>query len=148
MELALACDLVLAAESAQFGLPEVRRGLMPAAGGAVRLPRLIPRNIAIEMLITGEPMTAATAVHWGLVNRITADGQVVEEALVLARRIAANAPMAVRETLRIARLSAEGGGDALIAELIASLQALGRTEDLQEGLAAFAEKRDAVWRNR
>ncbi|MBD0322955.1 MAG: enoyl-CoA hydratase/isomerase family protein, partial [Aldersonia sp.] len=101
-ELALAADLVVAAESATFGLPEVKRGLMAAAGGVFRLPAQIPQRLAMEMILTGDPISAATAREYGLINRVVPDGTVVDAAIELAERIAANAPLSVQASKRFA----------------------------------------------
>jgi len=150
-ELALASDLVVAAETAQFGLPEVKRGLLAAAGGVFRMPAQVPRKIAMELMLTGEPIDAVTAQRLGLVNRVVAADKVLEEALALADRIAANAPLAVQASKRIAlgiqdgRVPAEEAAWALNeAEMLAVL----RSEDAAEGPRAFAEKRTPVWRAR
>lgn len=144
-ELALACDLVVAAAHVVFGLPEVQRGLIAGAGGLYRLPRALPRAIALELVLTADSFDAQQAHRWGLVNRVVPPEQALTMALALAERIARNAPLAVRESLRIARLS----NDLTEAELQAlSTEGLARvaaSEDLKEGLRAFAEKRSPHW---
>ncbi|MBM0205694.1 enoyl-CoA hydratase/isomerase family protein [Micromonospora sp. STR1s_5] len=100
LEIALACDLIVASDDAVFGLPEVRRGLVAGAGGLFRLPRAIPRNLATEIILTGDSFGAAKAAEWGLVNRLVPFAQVQETALDLARRIALNAPLALIEVCR------------------------------------------------
>jgi enoyl-CoA hydratase len=100
-ELALACDLIVAAENARFGLPEVTRGLVAGSGGLVRLPQKIPRAIALEYALTGDQFDAPTAHHWGLVNQLTPQGGALKAALALALRISANAPLAVAMSKRI-----------------------------------------------
>ncbi len=105
LELCLACDMVVASDGASFGLPEVKRGIFAGAGGIIRLPRAIPRAIALEMIATGEPITAQRALDLGLVNRTAAPDQVLEQALALAGVIAANAPVSVRSSLHVARHS-------------------------------------------
>lgn len=148
LEIALHCDMIVAADNASFGLPEARRGLLAAAGGAYRLPRILPRAIAIEMLATGEPIDAARAAALGLVNRVVPRGQAVAGAVDLAARIALSAPLAVREALALARVA----GEATDAELhAASHQANKRlwvTEDFKEGPRAFVEKRAPRWTGR
>ena len=147
-ELLLACDLVVAAESARFGVPEVKRSLVAAAGAAVQLPRRLPYAIAVELLLTGEPITAARAYEVGLVNRVVPDGTALEGALALAATIAANGPLAVAATKQIA-LSTQ---DWSLAEAWAEQERLVRpvfdSEDAREGATAFAEKRPPVWRGR
>jgi len=147
-ELCLASDLVVAAETAQFGLPEVRRGIIAAAGGAFRLPRAIPRKIAMEMIFTGRPIDARQAQAWGLVNRVTSRESVLTEALSLAGEIAANAPLAVRASKRIAYGSVAGdaaGETALWGINAAEWAVVRRSRDAQEGARAFADKRPPVW---
>src|SRR3954453_13202374 len=97
-EIALACDLIVASKQARFGVPEVKRSLVAAAGALFRLPRALPRNVALEMIMTGDPITAERAAHFGMVNEIGEPGQALSGALALADRIAANAPLAVRES--------------------------------------------------
>ena len=141
LELALACDLRIAAEHATFGLPEVRRGLIPGAGGTQRLPRTIPLGVAAEMIMTGEPIEAQRALALGLVNRVVPRAALLGEALALARRVATNAPLAVQA----ARAAMYRGlhvslGDGLRIEQFYA-EPLRQTEDVQEGLRAFADKR-------
>ena len=147
-ELLLACDLVVAAESARFGVPEVKRSLVAAGGAALQLPRRVPYALALEMLLTGEPLTASRAAEIGLVNRLTPDGGALDGALTLATTIAANGPLAVAATKAVARGSADWTGEegwARQAELIAPVFA---SEDAREGSTAFAEKRAPVWKGR
>jgi enoyl-CoA hydratase len=147
-ELVLACDLVVAADTAVFGQPEVKRGLFAAAGGAIRLLRAIPRVRAMELLLTGDPIAARTAFELGLVNRVVTLAELPAAALELARRICANAPLAVRETLAIARRASEpGGGDPWELNDTA-WKRVAVSEDAAEGPRAFAEKRPARWQGR
>ena len=147
-EIVLACDMVVAADTAAFGLPEVTRGLIAAAGGLYRLPRVLPRPLALELILTADTLPAADALRLGWLNRVVTAAQVVDEALALARRITRNAPVAVRESLRIARQAADLD-EAQLREL--SLQARQRvqaTEDYREGPSAFIEKRPPRWSGR
>jgi len=147
-ELLLACDLIVAAENARFGVPEVKRSLVAAGGAALQLPRRVPFNVALEMLLTGEPLGAIRAAEIGLVNRLTAEGAALPGALELASTIAANGPLAVAATKSVARGSADWSfaeGWAQQAELIAPVFA---SEDAREGATAFAEKRLPVWKGR
>lgn len=149
-EIALACDLTVMAESAVFGLPEVKRGLLAAAGGVIRLPRQVPVRLAMEAALTGEPIDSATAMRWGLVNRVVPDGQVLDAALELATRIAANAPIAVRASKRLVRAASGDGSpwDARVWELNTELiTEVFSSKDASEGPRAFAEKRPPVWTN-
>src|SRR3954470_3744824 len=102
-EIMLACDLVVAAESARFGVPEVKRGLVAGAGAALRLPERVPLPIALELLLTGDPIEASRAAELGLVKRVTADGAALDGAIELASKIAGNGPLAVEVTRQIAR---------------------------------------------
>lgn len=155
-EIALACDLVVAAETATFGLPEVKRGLLAAAGGVVRLGRQLPLKLALEVALTGDPIDAATAHAWGLVNRLAPDGEALAVALELAARISSNAPLSVQHTKRMVHATATGISDwdpAWSAEdpWVSSQKATALvfdSEDAREGTQAFAQKRPAVWRGR
>ena len=145
-ELVLACDLVVAADGSKFGVPEVKRGLVAAAGGALLLTRRIPFASAMELLLTGEPITAERAAALGLVNRLVPDGTALERALELAEVIAANGPLAVAATKRIARDGADWTvteGWQRQAELI---RPVFESQDAREGATAFAQKRAPVWR--
>ncbi|WP_123026783.1 enoyl-CoA hydratase-related protein [Mycolicibacterium stellerae] len=151
-ELVLACDLVVASATATFGLPEVKRGLIAGAGGAFRIVGQLPRKVANELLFTGEPISAAEALRWGLINQVVpAGGSVTDAALALADRITVNAPLAVSASKRVAY-----GADAgVIGEEVASWErtdrefaALLKSQDAKEGPLAFAEKRAPVWKAR
>ena len=144
-EMALACDLVVAADDASFGLPEVTRGLIAGSGGLLRLPRRIPASIAMQYALTGDLMPAAEAFRWGLVNELTPPGQAVDAARRLATRIATNGPLAVRLTKQLITESASlTGEDAWERQNTLLTQALA-SSDAQEGAAAFVEKRPPVW---
>lgn len=145
MELVLCCDLVVASREASFGLPEVKRGLMPDFGGAFRVARYLPTNVAREMLLTGESLTAERGERLGFVNALCEPGGALEAALQLAERVCANAPLAVREGLAV--LSHElapdeseswAVSDAAHARLLASA-------DMREGVSAFFERRPPHW---
>ncbi|MBB4660636.1 crotonase/enoyl-CoA hydratase family protein [Conexibacter arvalis] len=147
-EIVLACDLAVMSEEASLGLPEVRRGLIAAAGGLLRLPRQLPPKVAAEALLAGGPIDAETALRWGLVNRVVPAAEVLDAALALAREIAANAPLAVRASKRIAHRWAGDGSDwdrgdwARVSRAFDALQA---SDDAREGARAFAEKRAPRW---
>jgi enoyl-CoA hydratase len=147
-ELVLSCDLVVAAEHAVFGLPEVRRGLFAASGGALRLPRMIPRARALELLLTSDAVDARTAHELGLINRVVPLGQLMHAARALALRICANAPLAVRETLALARAVFSLPEEQLQARNDAAWARVAASEDAREGPRAFAEKRPAAWQGR
>ncbi|MFE5027495.1 crotonase/enoyl-CoA hydratase family protein [Streptomyces sp. NPDC056656] len=147
-ELMLACDLAVAAASSRFGVPEVKRGLVAGGGAAMLLPRRIPQAVALELLLTGDLFTADRAAALGLVNRVTPDGEALKGALELAAVIAANGPLAVAATKRIAQEQADwtlGEGWDRQEELY---RPVFDSEDAREGAAAFAEKRPPVWRGR
>jgi len=150
-ELALASDLVVAQSSAQFGLPEVKRGLIAAAGGVFRIVDQLPRKVAMQLLVTGEPITADQAAQWGLINEVVPDGTVLDAALALAERITANAPLAVQASKRVALGVDEG---AITAEVDSwkrsnrEMRAVFSSEDAMEGPMAFAQKRPPVWKAR
>lgn len=144
-ELALACDLIVAAEGAWFGLPEVCRGLVAGSGGLVRLRQRIPSAIALEYALTGERMSASKAHGWGLVNRLTAPGEALAEALRLAASIATNAPLSVLASKRIVQESTDWPTDGIWDRQRPMVEALLASKDAQEGARAFAEKRQPVW---
>lgn len=154
-ELALACDLVVAGEEASFGLPEVRRGLVAAAGGLLRLQHQVTPRRAAELALTGAPIDAATALDWGLVNRVVPADQVLTTAQELAATIAGNAPTAVRQSKRLLHRtrtaasdwdSAWAGEDPWAVNTEETMVAFGHP-DAVEGPVAFAEKREPRWRD-
>ena len=148
LELCLACDLIVAADDCRFGLPEVKRSLLAGAGGLSRLPNAIPLAVATEMVITGDPITAERAYALGLINRIAPAASVVDEAVALAKLIAANAPIAVRESMAIVKEAAILGDRPARDLVMPAYQRLFPTEDYAEGPRAFVEKRAPVWKNR
>ena len=148
-ELVLSCDLVVASRTAVFGIPEVKRNLVAAAGGLFRLPRKIPRNIAMELALTGRlDFPAERAHHFGWVNVLCEEGEALSAAETLAGQITENAPLAVRESRKIMIGSTDEpdeigwkmSGDGIVAMF--------STEDFAEGLNAFIEKRPPVWKGR
>lgn len=144
-EIAIACDMIVAGEKASFGLPEVKRGLIAGAGGAYRVTKVLPRPIAIEMVVTGEPIGAQRAYDLGLVNHLVPSGEEVAAALKLAETIGRNAPLSVRESLRLTRFAADRGEEEcrkLQNEAVANVLA---SPDLAEGANAFIERRAPVW---
>jgi enoyl-CoA hydratase len=147
-ELLLSCDLVVAGASARLGVPEVKRGLLAGAGGAMLLAQRIPRALALEMLLTGDPVDAARAAQIGLVNHVTADGQALQQAIELAERIAANGPLALIATKQIAAGGADWPAGQRWDQMVALMAPVFASEDAREGARAFAEKRAPVWQGR
>ncbi len=144
-EIVLACDLVVAAEDARFGLPEVQRGLFAAAGGPIRLPKRVPLALATEIVITGEPIDAQRAHAVGLVNRLVPRERVLDEALALAERIAENSPAAVRNSLEMVREAVDlTEAEAWHRSNERAVEVFS-TGDAIEGATAFAEKRPPRW---
>ncbi len=148
LEIVLAADLVVASRRSTFGIPEVKRSLVAGAGGLFRLPRKIPENLAMECATTGDPISAARAAQFGLVNELVADGRALDAAIALADRIIANSPLAVRESRRIVLATAHLSDHEAF---VVSNQAVGvvtRSADFREGVAAFVEKRPPRWTGR
>ncbi|NEX63732.1 crotonase/enoyl-CoA hydratase family protein [Noviherbaspirillum galbum] len=147
-EIALSCDLIVAADNARFALPEVKRGLVAAAGGLLRLPRRLPYHLAMELALTGDTIDAPRAASLGLVNRIAAPGDALATALRLATAIAENAPLAVAASKRLIAESVSWPVETMFRQQAAIADPVVKSEDAQEGARAFAEKRPAVWRGR
>jgi len=145
LELALACDLIVAAEDARFGLPETTHGLIAGAGGLVRLPRRIPAGVALKHALTGESFGAAEAERWGLVNTLTAPGGALDAAIELAERIAANGPLAVRVTKQVVTQAPNWPAETLWDRQQELLDQVLASNDAREGAAAFAERRSPRW---
>jgi len=148
-ELVLAADMVVASKTARFGIPEVKRNLVAAAGGLFRLPRKIPRNVAMELALTGSlDFPAERAYHFGWVNRLCEEGEALETAKALAAEICANAPLAVAESRKI-MIEATDADDEVGWKLSGDgIMKMFGTEDFGEGLTAFAEKRAPQWKGR
>jgi enoyl-CoA hydratase/carnithine racemase len=144
-EIALACDLIVAAEDAQFGIPEVRRGLIAGSGGLLRLPRKIPRQIAMEHALTGRMMSAGDARKWGLVNRLAPPGHALGAARELAAEIGANGPLAVVMTKKIIEESPSWAPGEVWTRQKQILERIIGSNDAREGALAFAEKRAPRW---
>jgi enoyl-CoA hydratase len=145
VELILCCDLVVASSTAVFGLPEVKRGLMPDFGGAFRISRFLPINIARELLITGNNLTAERAEHFGFVNSVVEQGKALTCAVILAERICENAPLAVREALGIFNTEVNGDESESWKRSDDAHTRLLETEDFREGWNAFFERRSPKW---
>jgi enoyl-CoA hydratase len=147
-EMVLACDLIVAADDARFGSPEVKWGLAPLEGGLVRLPHRLPYHIATQLLLTADTLSASEAGRYGLLNMVTARGGALDGALELAARVAKNAPLALAAVKQVLReVQALDDADAFLRqdELTAGLP---KSEDAHEGAVAFAEKRAPVWHGR
>lgn len=147
-EIMLACDMVVAAEDARFGIPEVKRGLVAAAGGLLRLPQRIPYAVAVEIALTGDFLDASRAYTYGLVNEITERGGALSGALELAGRIAANGPLAVRASKQIIAQAPGWSADEVWARMREFTAPVFASEDAEEGPRAFAEKRAPRWTGR
>ncbi len=145
LELVLACDLVIAGESARFGLPEVKRAIVAGGGGAMLLPRRVPLALAMEMLLTGDPVDAARAAAMGLINEVVPDGRALGRALELAGRIAQNGPLAIRATKAIVRQSRDWQTSEMWSRQNVLTQAVLASKDASEGARAFVERRTPQW---
>jgi enoyl-CoA hydratase/carnithine racemase len=148
LELVLCCDLVVASTTATFGLPEPKRGLMPDFGGAFRIARALPANIARELLLTGEPLDARRAEAFGFVNLLTGPGAALEGALGLAAKVCANAPLAVREALAIVNREINGDETETWERSHAAHARLLASDDVREGVGAFFDRRAPTWTGR
>ncbi|HQV02179.1 MULTISPECIES: enoyl-CoA hydratase-related protein [unclassified Novosphingobium] len=151
-ELALAADLIVASEAAQFWLPEAQLGILPDSGGLLRLPKCLPERLAAEMIYTGRRLSAAEALHHGLASRLCPPETLLDSALELARAVAASAPLAItaaRDILRAtAGLDAKDGYRLMRSGALPSYQAMLESEDALEGPRAFGEGRPPIWQNR
>ncbi len=148
LEVALACDLIVASRTARLGVPEVKRSLVAAAGALLRLPRVLPRNLAMELVLTGEPIDAERGYELGLVNRLAEPGEAVSVALALAETIAANGPLALAASKRVLTESLDWPDSEFFTRQAEIIEPVMRSEDAREGATAFAEKRAPVWRGR
>jgi enoyl-CoA hydratase len=148
LEVALACDLIVASLGAKLGIPEVKRSLVAAGGALLRLPRVLPRTVAMELALTGDPIEAERGYELGLVNRLAAPGEAVSAALELAETIAANGPLALAATKRIMIESVDWSDAEFFGRQQAIVEPVMGSEDAREGATAFAERRQPVWRRR
>lgn len=144
-EIVLATDLVVAAKNAKFGIPEVKRGLVAAGGGLLRLPHRIPYQKALELALTGDSFTAEEAAQWGFVNVLTEPGQALEGALALAERITANGPLAVAVTKEVIVKSSDWSEEEMWKKQLELISPVFASKDAREGATAFAEKRKPNW---
>lgn len=148
LEMALTCDFAYAADTARFALPEIKRGIMPGAGGTQRLARLAGEARAKELILSGDSFDATEALRWGVVNRVLPADRLLPEALAVAGRIAANAPLALRAAKQVIRAGLDTDlASGLLIEVLAH-QRLALSEDRREGIAAFNEKRTPAWKGR
>jgi len=147
-ELAISCDLIVAAENSKFGIPEVKRGLAAAAGGLVKLPKQIPSRIAMEMALTGEFISAGRAYELGLINRCCETGEALAQARELAAKIVANGPLAVAASLKTVASAQDWSSDEMFARQQEIVTPVLSSEDAIEGATAFAEKRAPNWKGR
>jgi enoyl-CoA hydratase len=148
LEVALACDLIVAARGAKLGIPEVKRSLVAAGGALLRLPRVLPRNLAMELALTGDPITAERGYELGLVNRLADPGEAVATALELAGEITPNGPLALAASKRVLTEAVDWADSEFFArqgEIVAPVM---QSEDAREGATAFAEKRAPAWKGR
>jgi enoyl-CoA hydratase/carnithine racemase len=148
LEIALACDLIVASRGARLGIPEVKRSLVAAGGGLLRLPRTLPRNVAMELALTGDPIAAERGYELGLVNRLAEPGEALDAALELAEAIAANGPLALAATKRVMLESADWPDAEFFERQGEIVGPVMSSEDAREGATAFAEKRPPVWEGR
>lgn len=147
-EMALACDLIVAAGNAKFGLPEVKRGLVAGSGGMMRLPRRLPYHVAMEIILTGDMLGAERAHQLGLVNRLAEAGQALEGALALARVIVENGPLAVQTAKSIVQQSLDWDQEGMFDRQRPLIAHIFTSADAKEGATAFAEKRKPVWQGK
>lgn len=148
LEMALACDLIVAASDARLGLPEVKRSLIAAGGGLLRLAQRIPYHVAAEIALTGDHLPVQRLYEVGLVNRIAEPGHALDEALVLAGRLVDNAPLALEGSKLVLEHAADWGLERGWQEQEAIMLRVNQSEDAREGATAFAERRAPVWRGR
>ncbi len=145
LEIALNCDLIVAAEGATLGLPEVTRGLIAGGGGVIRLPKRIPHHLAMEILLTGSGINASRAQELGLANRVTADGQALASALELAAVVAQNAPLALAAVKEVSRIADSAPESEAFAAQAKEIHQLMKSADVAEGIKAFTERRAPRW---
>jgi len=148
LEIVLSCDLLVASRESRFGIPEVKRSLVAAAGGVFRLPRVLPHNVAVELGLTGDPISAQRAYELGMVNQLADAGSALEVALELAARVSANAPVAVQKTRQLMIELADADDTVGLQRSNEVMFELMNTEDFSEGLTAYIEKRPPAWKGR
>jgi enoyl-CoA hydratase/carnithine racemase len=148
LEVALVCHMRIAGEQAQFGVPEIKLGVFPGAGGTQRLPRTVGKAKALEMILTGEFISAQDALNWGIVNRVVPQDRVLDEARTLAEQIASKGQVAVRAAMNAVIEGFKGDLDRGLGVEVEDFSRLFETEDMKEGMAAFLEKRDPQFKDR
>ena len=148
LELMITCDLIVAADNAKFGIPEVKRGLAAAAGGLIRLPRQIPSRLAMELALTGDFITAERAQSMGLINRVVPAGTALDAARELAATICANGPLAVRISKQVVAQSGDWSSEEMWQKQQEVVMPIFTSEDAIEGATAFAEKRAPNWKGK
>ena len=144
-EIMVSCDLVVAAKDAKIGIPEVKRGLVAAGGGLLKMPKQMPKRLAMEMALTGDPISAQRALDVGLINAVSENGQALEQAKSLAARITQNGPLAVKLSKQVIDSSEDWSRTEMNAEQMKVVAPIFTSADSREGAAAFAEKRKPVW---
>lgn len=148
MEIALCCDIIIASENAKFGLPEVKRGIFAAAGGAIRIAHALPKSAALEMLLTGDSIDARSAEKYGMVNKVTAPEELVDSALELAARISGNAPLSLKYTKEMYYKALDSSLESCLDYNLLIRRLIAASEDAKEGPRAFAEKRKPQWKGK
>lgn len=148
LELLMACDLIVAAEDAEFGIPEVKRGLAAGAGGLIKLPRQMPHRLAMELALTGDSFNAKRAYETGVINRVVKKGEALTAAKELAKVIAANGPLAVKASKQIVNDSQDWSAEEMWVKQAELIAPVFMSEDSREGPRAFAEKRAPVWKGK
>lgn len=144
-EIMLSCDLIVIAEDAKVGIPEVKRGLVAAGGGLLKMPRQMPKRLAMELALTGNPISAQRALEVGLVNQVTKSGEALATAIELANSIKANGPLAVALSKEVINKATDWSSEEMMQEQLKIVMPIFNSQDAKEGALAFAEKRNPVW---
>ena len=144
-EIMLSCDLIVIAEDAKVGIPEVKRGLVAAGGGLLKMPRQMPKRLAMELALTGNPISAQRALEVGLVNQVTKPGEALATAIELANSIKANGPLAVALSKEVINKATDWSSEEMMQQQLKIVMPIFNSQDAKEGALAFAEKRNPVW---